>query len=283
MSFRYIDTHVHFWDRARLSYPWLETLPQISAPHLPETYQAETAVTPPEKIVFVQCIGDLHRWEEEVTWIEELAQIDPRISGIVASAPINEGDATLRILDGLTQHPLVKAVRHNMQDEEIGHSIRPEFVAGVAACGERGLTFDLCCYHPQLPDLVELVSRCPHTRFVLDHLGKPGIRDHVIDPWRQHISQLAAQPNVDAKLSGIVTESDVENWTIEDLRPYVSHYLSAFGVDRVLFGSDWPVVKLASTHARWLATARELTAHLLPENQDKVFFQNAARAYRLGG
>lgn len=281
MSFRYVDTHVHFWDRARLPYDWLEPLTQISAPHSPATYRAETAAAPPEKIVFLQCIGDLHRWREEVEWIEELAREEPRIAGIVASCPMDEGDTTLGILDALAERPLVKGVRQNIQDEARGFCTRDAFVAGVQACGGRGLNFDLCCYHPQLPDLAELVSRCPETTFVLDHLGKPGIRAGVIDQWRVDLSALAALTNVTGKLSGIITEADFDHWTIDDLRPYVDHYVAAFGSDRLVWGSDWPVAKLAGTHAGWLATARELLAGLTDDAQDAVFYRNALRVYRL--
>jgi len=281
MALRYIDTHVHFWDRDRLPYTWLDDLPAIAPPHTPATYQAETAVTPPEKIVFLQCISDLARALDEVAWVEELAQAEPRIAGIVASCAMDAGDATLALLDALAARPLVKGVRHNVQDEARGFATRDTFVAGVQACGERGLSFDLCCYHPQLPDLTELVTRCPGTAFILDHLGKPGIRAGVIDPWRAELAALAARPNVTAKLSGIITEADFARWTIDDLRPYVEHYVATFGPDRMVWGSDWPVAKLAGTHAGWLATARELLAGLPADAQDAIFYRNALRVYRL--
>ncbi|MCF3652278.1 amidohydrolase family protein [Synoicihabitans lomoniglobus] len=281
MSFRYIDTHVHFWDRAQLPYPWLEPLTRISAPHGPATYQAETGITPPEKLVFLQCVGEISSWRAEVEWIESLARDFPPIAGIVATAPLDQDEDTLRILDDLAARPLVKGVRHNTQDESLGFARNSRYVAGAQACGERGLVVDLCCYHPQLSDLTALVRQCPTTPFVLDHLGKPGIRDRLIEQWRKDISELAAEPNVTAKLSGIVTEADFDRWTIDDLRPYVQHYLEVFGPERVVFGSDWPVVKLASTHAQWLATARELLSDLSADQQDAVFYRNAERVYSL--
>ncbi len=282
MPFRYIDTHVHFWDRDLLPYPWLDPLPKISAPHIPATYQTETRETPPTKIVFLQCVGEMASWRAEVEWIERLALDDPRIAGIVATAPLDAGENTVRILDELAERPLVRGVRHNTQDEALGYAKSRAYIAGCRAAGERGLSVDLCCYHPQLADLTALTLACPNTQFILDHLGKPGIRDGLIEDWKRDLTSLAAQPNIWAKLSGIVTESDFDHWTIEDLRPYVQHYLATFGPDRVIFGSDWPVVKLASSHAQWLATARELTAALDEDGRDKIFYRNATDFYRLG-
>ncbi|MCC5021749.1 MAG: amidohydrolase family protein [Candidatus Synoicihabitans palmerolidicus] len=281
MSLRYIDTHVHFWDRSILPYGGLEPFEAISTPHTPATYQTETAVAPPEKIVFLQCVGDIDRWRDEVNWIESLAAADPRLAGIVATAPLDQGDHTLHVLDALATRPLVKGIRHNTQDGPRGHAYRHAYVAGAHAAGQRGLSVDLCCLHPQLPDLTALAAHCPQTSFILDHLGKPGIRDHLIDQWHHDIDQLARQPNVTAKLSGIVTEADPATWTTNDLRPYVARYLEVFGAQRIGFGSAWPVVKLASTHAQWLTTARTLLAPLSAEDQHQIFFANAERIYRL--
>ncbi|WP_221029467.1 amidohydrolase family protein [Actomonas aquatica] len=281
MSFRYIDSHVHFWDRGLLPYPWLNELPAIAEPHLPAHYQIETRAVPPEKIVFLQCVGEIASWRAEVQWVERLALDDPRIAGIVATAPLDAGADTLRILDDLTQYPLVRGVRHNTQDEPRGFARSAAYVAGCQAAGERGLSVDLCCYHPELRDLTALVEQCPGTRFVLNHLGKPGIRRKLIDAWRLDIAALAGHPHVWAKLSGLVTEADWAQWTAPDLQPYVDHLLECFGVDRILFGSDWPVVKLASNHPRWLHTAQDLTTGLTADDRDAVFYRNALRFYRL--
>ena len=226
-------------------------------------------------------MGEIASWRAEVEWVERLARDDPRIAGIVATAPLDAGLDTLRILDDLSSRPVVKGVRHNTQDKPLGYARSAAYVAGCRAAGARGLSVDLCAYHPQLPDFVQLARSCPQTRFVVDHLGKPGIRDRLIDRWREDLSALSAQANVAVKLSGIVTEADHGQWTREQLHPYVAHTLAAFGPDRVLFGSDWPVVKLASPHGRWLQTALELTAHLSADERDRVFYRNAESFYRL--
>lgn len=279
MSFAFIDTHVHFWDRGRLPYPWLDEVPAIAGPHRPAELRAEADGRFPEQIVFVECGAP---WLEEVRWIEALAATEPRIAGIVAKCMVNAGTTTAAHLAELQKHPLVRGVRHLIQHEpDPDFCARPEFIAGVRAVGAAGLSFDLCCFHHQLPAVVRLVAACPDTRFILDHFGKPGIRAGLIDPWRAHLAELAARPNVDCKLSGLITEADHRAWTPADLKPYVDHALAVFGPGRLLFGGDWPVAKLAGAYPRWLDTARGLVEHLPAADQDAIFRRNARRVYQL--
>ena len=279
MSFTYVDSHVHFWDQRTLPYPWLVEVPAIAGPHTPETLRQEAAPNQPTQIVFVECGAP---WLDEVKWIEQLAAREPRITGLVAKLMVNEGAVTTAGIAELRRHPLVRGVRHLIQHEpDPRYCATPEFVAGVQQLGAAGLSFDLCCFHHQLAAVVELVGRCPDTRFILDHFGKPGIKAGLLDPWRDHIRALAARPNVDCKLSGLITEADHAGWTIDQLRPYVDHVLATFGPSRLLFGGDWPVAKLAGAYPRWLDTARQLVSHVSPDGQDAIFASNARRAYRL--
>lgn len=274
----YIDSHTHFWDRTQMPYLWLHEVPSIWHRHAPETLRAEAAGDLPEKIVFVECGAPAL---DEVQWVEQLAAREPRLGAIVARIAINAGAQTTAAIAALKTHPLVRGVRHHFEHDALDYCARPEFIAGVRELPAAGLSFDLCCKHPQLPAVIELVRQCPATRFILDHAGKPGIRDGLLDPWRDHIRALAAFPNLVCKLSGLVTEADHQRWTIGDLRPYVAHLLETFGPSRLLFGGDWPVAKLASTYPRWLETARTLLAHLRPAEQHAIFYANAARTYRL--
>jgi L-fuconolactonase len=277
---QFIDSHVHFWDQRLLPYPWLVGVPSIAGPHTPAELRAEAAPEFPTKIVFVECGAP---GLDEVKWITRLAAREPRLAGIVARIPVNAGPATTAAIAEVKLNPLVRGVRHLIQGEpDPDFCTRPEFVAGVRALGAAGLSFDLCCHHHQLDGVVRLVRTCPGTRFLLDHFGKPDIKGGQLDPWRRHITDLAALPNVDCKLSGLVTEADHEHWTAADLRPYVDHVLATFGPHRLLFGGDWPVVKLAASYTRWLDTARALVSHLSPPAQAAVFHDNALRVYRLG-
>ncbi len=279
MSHPYIDAHVHFWDPAAQPYAWLAGVPDIAGPHLPADLLREAAVHPPAQVVFVECGAPAGA---EVAWVEQLARREPRIAAIVAQCDLHRGAATESALAALRSRPLVRGVRHNTQDEpDAGFCARPEFIAGARAAGAAGFTVDVCCRHAQLPAVIRLVRACPGTRFVLDHFGKPDIRHHRYDPWRSHVAELASLPNVDCKLSGLITEADPGRWTVADLRPFVDHALATFGPTRLLFGGDWPVVKLAGDYAVWLDTVRALVSHLAPLDRCAIFNGNAQRAYRL--
>ncbi len=282
MSLSFIDSHVHFWDPRRWAYPWLAEAPAIAAPHEPENLHAEAGDQVPDKLVFVQAECDRTRWLDEVEWVEKLAEAEPRIAGIVARAPMDAGAATTEAIARLRSRQLVRGLRHLIQWEtDPEFCTREAYVSGVRQTGKAGLTFDLCCRHHQLPSVIELVRRCRETLFILDHGGKPGIRERQLDPWRGEIEALATLPNVVVKFSGLVTEGDHTAWEIEDLRPFVMHLLAHFGPRRLLFGSDWPVVKLAGGYVRWLATARQLMSHLSVAEQRAIFCNNARRIYRL--
>jgi L-fuconolactonase len=279
MSHLLIDSHVHFWDQQALPYPWLTEVPAIAGRHTPKELREEAGAALPDQMVFVECGAPRI---DEVRWVEQLAASDLRIGAIVAKCPMDAGDETEAVIAELGHHRLVRGVRHLIQHEPApDFCARPEFIAGVRRLGPAGLSFDLCCFHHQLPAVIRLVQACPDTRFILDHFGKPGIRAGLLDPWREHIRQLAALPNVDCKLSGLITEADHAAWTPDHLRPYVDHVLATFGPSRLLFGGDWPVAKLAGAYPRWLDTARQLVSHIPPEGQAAIFGGNARRVYRL--
>ncbi len=178
--------------------------------------------------------------------------------------------------------PAIKGVRRNLQDEaESDFCLRPDFVAGVRLLAEFNLSFDLCIKYWQLQYITELVRRCPHTTFILDHLGKPDIKQRSLDPWQADLRKLAELPNVACKISGMVTEADHAGWQPADLGPFIEVVLEAFGEDRVLFGSDWPVALLASSYRHWYETLEALTARLPVSARRKLWAENAQRIYRI--
>jgi len=275
----FVDSHMHFWDRALMSYTWLHEVPSIWGRHTPENLLCDASGHLPGKIVFVECGAP---WFEELKWVEQLASTEPRIRGIVAKATMNAGAQTSADIAVLRQHPLVRGVRHHFEHEKNpDYCARPEFILGVGQLAAAGLNFDICCKHPMLPAVIELVHRCPGVQFILDHAGKPGIRAGMLDPWRDHIRALAKFPNLVCKFSGLVTEADHQQWRTAQLRPYVEHLLETFGPSRLLFGGDWPVAKLASGYVRWLNAARELVASVSADEQALIFARNAERIYRI--
>ena len=277
-----IDSHVHFWQPQQLRYLWLDEAPAIRRPFTPHELRQATQGVDLQRIVFVQAECVPEQGLDEVAWVSELAQSEPRIQGIVAFAPIElSAPSITAYLDKLARYPLVKGVRRLIQAEGAGFAIRPEFIHGMQRLARYRYSFDICIAHNQMADAVELVQQCPEVTFVLDHFGKPAIAAQQMEPWLRQVQALAALPNVWAKLSGLVTEADHAHWKPADLQPYIAHMLQCFGPARMLFGSDWPVVELAGTYERWVAAAVEATSHLSPALRDDIFINNAARVYRL--
>ena len=282
-GFPIIDSHVHLWDPQHFRMPWLDGNPLLNKRYDLRVYGDHTAGIDIEAMVYLEVDVAAPYKLLEAQWVAERAKEDPRIQGIVASAPVEYGEQVRAFLTALVAiSPRIKGVRRLIQSEpDLNFCIQPDFVRGVQLLAEFGLSFDICITHRQLPSAIELVRQCPNTSFILDHIGKPNIKDHVLDPWRDQIRELASYPNVICKVSGLVTEADHQNWTADDLAPYIGHVIEAFGEDRVAFGGDWPVAFQASTYRRWVETLDALTAHLSPSAKRKLWAENARRFYRL--
>jgi L-fuconolactonase len=278
----YTDAHVHFWDASMRPYPWLAECPAIAGPHGPADLAREAGAEPPSRVVFVQADCAPASALGEADWVESLAERLPPTAGIVAFAPMNAGAATAAALRALAARPRVRGVRHLIQGEKDPEfCLSPAFVDGVRACGAHGFSFDLCVRHPQIAAATRLAGLCPDTSFILDHAGKPDVRSGDLEVWRTNIAALARLPNVACKISGLMTEADPNDLGVERFAPVFSHLLGTFGPGRLLFGSDWPVVKLAAPYPAWLRIAKMLLAHLSATEQAGIFDANAARLYRL--
>jgi predicted TIM-barrel fold metal-dependent hydrolase len=154
-------------------------------------------------------------------------------------------------------------------------------VENVRRLAEHDLSFDLCVNASQLPDAISLVKAAPDVHFVLDHCGVPDVKARALDPWRDHMREIAALPNVAGKVSGVVAYADPQRWTAADLAPFIQHTIDCFGWDRVMFGSDWPVCTLSASLKQWVEALREVVAGTSEEQQRKLFHDNAVRVYRL--
>ncbi|MDP3071201.1 MAG: amidohydrolase [Opitutaceae bacterium] len=281
-SFPLVDTHLHLWDLGRLRYAWLPNVPALNRNHLLDDYRRACGAVAVAKMVFVQCECDPAQSQAEADWVAELARVDPRIRGIVAQAPLELGDAVEPALAALAANPLVKGVRRLLQEEkDDAFCLRPDFVRGVRRLARHGLSFDLCIFHRQLASAIELVRQCPGVNFILDHIGKPGIKAGRLDPWRAQLRELAALPNVWCKISGVATEADHAAWTPADLRPYLDHAIACFGFDRVMFGGDWPVSTLAGDYPRWVATLDDVLRGCSPDERHRLYVRNAEAFYRV--
>ncbi len=278
-----VDAHVHLWELNQFPRPWLGSLPALNRPCGPANYQEQTTGLPIAGLVYVETAVAPAYGLLEAQWAISLAETEPRLLGVVAAAPLDDGLQVRQYLEALASlGPVVKGVRRNLQDEyDPEFCLRRDFVAGVRLLETYGFSFDICIRHDQLPAVTALVRECPTVSFVLDHLGKPAVRERQLDPWQDQFASLAELPNVACKLSGLVTEADWQQWRPEDLAPYVSHALDVFGPDRVLFGSDWPVMTLASSYQRWVETLVQLTSHLSEQDRQRLWGDNTCHWYRL--
>lgn len=278
-----IDTHLHIWDVDHLDYPWLSDEPAINRSHPISEYRQVTDGLEIEKMVFLQCEPVSAQVIDEAAWVTGQANQDPRIAGIVAGAPLETGEAARETLEKLHALPLLRGIRRIIQfEDDVNFCLQPKFIRGVQLLSEFDLSFDLGIKgDEQFKNAVQLVRQCPDVNFMLNHIGKPFIKEGIMEPWAGYIHDLAALPNTWCKVSGMVTEADMENWKPDDLRPYLDHVLQSFGFDRVAFGGDWPVVTLAAPLRRWVDTLWDAVSGCSEEERRKLFHDNAAAFYRI--
>ena len=278
-NFPIVDTHVHLWDPGVLKYSWRDEMPSLNRPYLLADYRTAHGTIDIETMVFVQC--DAEDGLKETEWVISLAKDEPKIKGIVAWAPLEKGEDTRSVLEKLADNQLVKGVRRLIQSESLEFCVQPDFIKGVQMLEEFGLSFDICIYHPQLTNTIQFVKQCPNVQFILDHIGKPDIKNQLFQPWKREIKALSELPNVFCKISGLVTEADVEKWTPTDLKLYIDHVIECFGFDRVMYGGDWPVLTQATDYPRWVDTLKWAVSGCSDDELRKLFHDNAIHFYRI--
>lgn len=283
-NFPIVDSHVHLWDPSHFRMEWLDGNERLGKRFGLEEYAEHTAGIKVEAMVYLEVDLATDYRLPEAKWVADLAQQDDRIKGIVASAPVEYGKQVRAFLEALVAtSPRVKGVRRLTQGEaDPEFCLQPRFLDGVRLLPEHGLSFDIGITFRQLGPSVEMVRRCPETQFILDHIGKPNIREQKTEPWRQQIEDLASLPNVVCKVSGVATETSGEGWKVDEVAPYIEHVLDCFGEDRVVYGGDWPVVLLGSSYKRWYDALDEITASRSDTFKRKLWNTNAKKFYRLG-
>ena len=282
IDFPIVDTHVHIYDTRRFSYAWMKNVPLLNKPHLPSDFRTACGSVEIEAFVFVEVWVDDPLQMDEARWVASLMDEEPRLRGLVPSLALERGSAVEPDLARLAEIPGVKAVRRLIESEpDVDFCVQPDFIEGVRLLARYDLGFDICIKHFHLANAIELVRRCPEVRFVLDHIGKPPIRAGELDPWRDRIRALAALPNVHCKLSGVATEADHENWTREQLRPYLDHAIEVFGFERLMFGSDWPVSELTHRYETWIDIVEWAASGASRDELRALFRDNAIAFYRL--
>ncbi len=272
-----IDSHQHFWRFNPGDYGWMKSDWRIRRDFLPVDLETELRARNLDGCVAVQARQSL----EESHWLLELAAEASIIRGVVGWVDLCSPDVARELEEFATRSKFV-GVRHVVQDEpDDQFMLREDFQRGIAMLRRFGLTYDLLIFPRQLPAAIALAERFPEQPFVLDHLAKPPIKDGALSPWREHIRQLAKLPNVSCKVSGLVTEADWKNWRAEDFKPCLDAAFDAFGSDRLMFGSDWPVCLLAGSYESVFELAQNYAARLGADAEAKVFGGNAAKFYGL--
>lgn len=273
-----IDAHQHFWHYTREEYGWIDdAMAVIRRDFLPADLAQEISVAGIDAVVSVQARQTL----AETEWLLSKASAHSWIAGVVGWVPLI-APTVAEILAPLAAHPRLKGIRHVLQAEPDVYMDRADFNAGLAQLRAVNLTYDILIYHAQLPAAIRLVDRHPEQVFVLDHIAKPAIRAGELQPWAQNLADLARRPNVFCKLSGVVTEANYATWTYDQILPYLEAALEAFTPARLMFGSDWPVCRVAASYVDWVHTVQRFTAPLTEAEREAIFHTTAARAYRLG-
>ncbi|KUN02911.1 amidohydrolase [Streptomyces yokosukanensis] len=275
-----VDAHHHVWDLSVREQDWIPEHSPLRRDFTLADLEPEARAAGVTRTVLVQTVTV----PEETPEFLALADAHDLIAGVVGWTDLTRPDvadelARLRELPGGAH---LKGIRHQVQGEpDPGWLLRADVRRGLAAVADAGLVYDLVVLPRQLPACAEAAASLPRLTFVLDHLGKPPIASGAREPWATELRALAALPNTVCKLSGMVTEADPASWTVADLRPYADTVLEAFGPDRVMVGSDWPVCTMAATYADVLHTADELTAGLGAAERTAVHEGTATRVYDL--
>jgi L-fuconolactonase len=269
-----IDTHQHFWKRDLFSGRFPPILlndfwPEDLKPLLDQNNVGQT--------VLVQTHSSL----DNSYHFLELAESYDWIAGVVGWVDLCDPKAG-EVLDDLVKHPKFKGVRHQWEDEpDPAWIIRPEVLRGLREVAKRGLVYDLLAKPPDWPYLHQVADAVPELPMVIDHIAKPRIHAKQFDDWARVMERAAGCPTMMCKLSGMITEADWQHWTPADLRPYVRHAVNAFGPERVMWGSDWPVCLLAGTYAQTLDSIRECLKGISDDEKARIFGDNAVNFYRI--
>ncbi|MFF4568385.1 amidohydrolase family protein [Streptomyces sp. NPDC001410] len=277
-----VDAHHHVWDLSVRDQDWIQgpELQRLRRNFTLADLEPEARAAGVDRTVLVQTVTV----PEETPEFLALAAGHELVAGVVGWSDLTRPDladelARLRELPG---GPYLKGIRHQVQGEHDPQwLLRDDVRRGLAAVAEAGLVYDLVVLPHQLPACTKAAADLPQLTFVLDHLGKPPIASGEREPWATALRALASLPNTVAKLSGLVTEAAPASWATVDLRPYAETALEAFGPDRLMFGSDWPVCTLAATYAQIIDTAGELTSGLSAAERTALYEGTAGRVYDL--
>jgi L-fuconolactonase len=274
-----LDAHVHVWDPAELRYSLFAGRDALQRRNLIGDYLYAAAPLGVRRAICVGAASAGGDGRQEAEWLVHHVADEGRVAGVIAWAPLDQPELAdrlewLRRIGGAS----VVGVRRSFEFEPPGFARSRGVAAGARLAGELGFVVDLVLFARSLPAAADLVHACPDTQFVLDHLGKPPIAAGGWQPWADDIAALAGFPNVSVKLSGLANEA-AAGWSPATLTRYVEHAVDCFGFERMMLGSDWPMVELAGGLSSWLRAVDELLSTASPDERAAVLERTAARVY----
>jgi L-fuconolactonase len=272
-----IDSHVHFWKYDKKRDSWITNEMKIlQKDYLPEHLSLTLKRTGIDGCVAVQA----DQSELETHFLIELSKTHSIIKGVVGWVDLQNENIEER-LTYFSQYKIIKGWRHIVQSEPNDFLLGQNFQRGIKALHAFNYTYDILIYHYQLKSAIEFVSKFPEQKFVLDHCAKPDIKNKKIDDWASLMKEMAQHPNVSCKVSGLFTETNWKDWSAGDFYPYLDVVFDCFGVNRLLFGSDWPVLLLSGIYVQWKSLLGKYMEQLDEDSREKVFGKNATEFYKL--
>jgi L-fuconolactonase len=272
-----IDAHQHFWQYHPQRHGWIDDgMAMIRKDFLPDILQLLLAENAVDGCVAVQADQTV----AETDYLLSLANENDFIKAVVGWIDLRADDVGEKLVQ-YKQYPLLKGFRHILQGLPSGYMLQPAFLNGIQQLGKLGFTYDILIYPNQLLEAAELVRQHPNQLFVIDHLAKPYIKLGLVDEWKKDMQAIAQFDNVYCKISGMVTEADVENWNPKDFLPYLDAVTNAFGTNRIMFGSDWPVCLVAASYKAVLGIVKDYYASFSPTEQESIFGLNAMQFYSI--
>jgi L-fuconolactonase len=272
-----IDAHVHCWNYNAIRDSWItDDMKILRQDHLPDHLYALFAENKIDGCIAVQA----DQSETETLFLTDLSKTNSIINGIVGWVDLQDDNINER-LAYFSQYPVIKGWRHILQSEPDDFLTGKKFRNGIQQLAAFNYTYDLLVVHHQLKQALDFVSAFPDQKFVVDHCGKPNIRGHKIDDWKKYLKEISQYPNVYCKISGLLTETTWNDWKEADFYPYLDTVFELFGTDRLLFGSDWPVLQLSGNYLQWKDLIDKYMLQYEIADRQKIFGLNAVKFYNL--
>lgn len=272
-----IDSHQHFWNYDATRHDWInEEMRAIRKDFLPEQLAPILKENKVEGCVSVQ----VDQTTEETDFLLALAKEHSFIQGVVGWVDLRASNLE-DTLENYRDAKALKGFRHIIQGQAAGFMLQPNLIQGLKKLATRNYTYDLLIYAHQLKEANEFIKQVTELPIVIDHVAKPNIKDSEMEDWKKEITALAKYPNVYCKISGMATEANWETWTMAGLQPYLDTVVAAFGTERIMFGSDWPVCLVASSYAKWLNGVQKYFNTFSSTEQELIFADNAIKFYKL--